>query len=312
MADIVVTVKTTGGDYTTLASAEAGEQADLPTVTNTVTIECYTLAAADTSQVTIDGWTTNATYFITITVPSAERHDGKRNTGKYRLEPSTNFGSSFTISEQYVRVGGMAISNTAGTPSYALYIDASGASDIRLSDCIFYDVQRGCRVVNGNVTGINCLAMSCSVGGFDYTSTGTVEFDNCVAVNGGTGFEVANFRTLICKNCYAGGNTTDFDDTSGGTLTTTTCHASDTTGDTQTAFSTSSGAYFTNITSGSEDLSISTSSVLKDAGTSLAGWNHPDGDVDIIGTSWGTWGVGAFEFVAAGGGGNPWYYYAQM
>lgn len=81
-----VTVKASGGDYTSLAAAVAGESKNLVSLDRQLTIECY--AMQDTSAVLFDrtAWTTDAARYILVTAPPAERHGGVYTTSKYRLE----------------------------------------------------------------------------------------------------------------------------------------------------------------------------------------------------------------------------------
>jgi hypothetical protein len=56
-----------GGDYTSLATWESTEQTNLVTATNTHVLNCSPGEEdVGTGQFTLAGWTTNATYFITI------------------------------------------------------------------------------------------------------------------------------------------------------------------------------------------------------------------------------------------------------
>ena len=307
------TIKSSGGDYTSLSSWEAGRQADLVAGDLIEVAECYDLGAADTTAVNINGWTTGASNYIRITVPSAERHTGTRNTSKYRLVVSSAFSSALEINEEYVRVEGLQLRNSAGNAVACMIVQPTGTSDIRISDTIAYDVSSssigdGFRIQRGAVQMFNCAAFSCTgtsgVGIHLYnTGSPTLTANNCVAANCTNGFAVRGFLAIIVKNCYAGGSSgSDYTKDAGATITKTTCYSEDGSESTSTAaFSTSSGAYFTNVTGGSENLHIGASSALKDAGTSLAGWSHPGGDVDVDGDARsGTWDVGYDEYVSAG------------
>jgi hypothetical protein len=64
MANKTVTVKTSGGDYTSLNAALAGEAIDLVANTRILTIECY--AFTDTTAVTISGYTSDESYYVNM------------------------------------------------------------------------------------------------------------------------------------------------------------------------------------------------------------------------------------------------------
>lgn len=79
-----------GTDYTSLAAWEAGQQGDLTGVRDEIAVaKCRcTGGTADTTAVTIDGWTTSSTQYIKIWTDPSEsyRHSGKWETGnKYRM-----------------------------------------------------------------------------------------------------------------------------------------------------------------------------------------------------------------------------------
>ena len=305
MANKTVTVKSASGDYTTLNAALAGESANLVTGTCILTIECY--AMQDTTAAgTGTGYTTNASYYINIVAPAGNRHTGIRSTSAYRLEPTVNYGWALTIEEAYTRVTYLQIRNASAFNSGALNVDATNCL---IRECLVYDTEGassdGRGIVGGQTTNyfINCIVLNC-IDGFRITENSNIVY-NCVSLNNtGYGFQITGFKTLVAKNCYAGANGTDYQVDTNGTLTKTTCHASDTTGNTQTACSTSSGAYFTNVTAGTENIHIGASSALIGVGTDL----HADGtfafNTDIDGETRpdGAWDVGADEYVAAGGG----------
>jgi len=135
MANKTVTVKTSGGDYTSLAAAVTGEQLDLVTNTRILTIECYSLK--DTATVSIDGYTTSSSYYIKITSPVGQRHLGIWNTGKYYLEPAS--GHPITIKEQNVTIEFLQISALdTNTAQYCIFDYISDANaTIKIKNNIF-------------------------------------------------------------------------------------------------------------------------------------------------------------------------------
>jgi len=116
-----VTVKTSGGDYTTLAAAIAGEKGNLVSADRQLTIECYAMEDTTAAAIANADWTTDATRFILITVPTVERHEGIWSTSKYRLVVSTS--PALKIGNEYVHVEGLQIRSTAtGNNAASLYL----------------------------------------------------------------------------------------------------------------------------------------------------------------------------------------------
>jgi len=148
---------------------------------------------------------------------------------------------------------------------------------------------------------INCQSHNSSGAGFEVPETGTgttAYLYNCAALNNGTyGFAVYAWRSMIVKNCYAGANTTaDFYAATNSTFTDTTCASSDGSESTATvACATGSGAYFTNVTAGSEDVTIGSSSALSDAGTDLSSDGTFSFDYDWEGDTRSDWSIGPDE-----------------
>jgi len=54
------TIKSSGGDYTSLTAWEAGEQADLVALDRVAVAECYDFESVE-SPISINGWTTDVT-----------------------------------------------------------------------------------------------------------------------------------------------------------------------------------------------------------------------------------------------------------
>jgi hypothetical protein len=302
-----VTVKPSGGDYTSLASAIAGEAANLVSLDRQLDIACY--AMTDTTSVTISGFTTDATRYVRIYTPSTERHAGKWNAAKYNLSPSASYTYALIVNIDYVRVEDLQIQNAAsngdGNTRMISTADAS-ASDIRLDTCIFYKSGSSAFGVNcqsGKVTIRNSLIYAMSADGVRNaygSNSPTVLIDNCTIVNC-TGYGVIDAgNTTTLRNVYSGGHATD---AYSGTMSRTTCaHSSASTFSGSTASVPHSTATFTNVTGGSEDYHLVSGSALIDVGTDLSGTFTTDIDGA---TRTAPWDIGADEYVSAGGGGAP-------
>lgn len=288
--EVVKTVKPSGGDYGSLSAWEAGQQGNIVVSDTIQTANLY--AMQDTTFCDIDGWTTDATRYVNVV--AIDRHVGIRSTSAYRLEVAGH-GTALWINTAFTRVHGLQAKNTGGRA-----IETAAAS-IRISDTLTYDCSTHGFLLagaSGSVDLNNCIAMHNTGDGFSRSNGIHVPF-NCVSVNnGGLGFNGAGLDGV---NCYSGGNTGA--DYSGGSYTT--CYSEDGTASTSTAaWSTSSGGFFANVTAGTEDVTIGSSSTLKDVGTAgNSHWVHPNGNVDVIGTArpqGAAWDVGAFEYVAGG------------
>jgi hypothetical protein len=79
-------------------------------------VPCYYASTVDNDAVTISGWTTGERNYIKIYTPvnsnevgTSQRHTGKWDTGKYRLE----FNGYFYIFEDYVKVDGLQVKISA-------------------------------------------------------------------------------------------------------------------------------------------------------------------------------------------------------
>ena len=219
----VNTASTAGGDgttngtagatraYATLTEWESSEQTDLVTATDTHIVNC-TGTAADTSKFSLTGWTTDATYFITI---NGENTTGKISTSHYRLSFTTtsNFYYSCIIDADYTVINDMQLQ---------LDVDHIGANAYRVTGD-FVDLNR-C-IVKGIVatsmygTGFlvstadggsatNCLAYDFTLAsslGFDInlsTSTNKFIVDNCTAYDCYTGF-TQGFQDANYRNCIS-------------------------------------------------------------------------------------------------------------
>ena len=95
--------------------------------------------SADTTAVTIDGWTTTSTNYIKIYTTTAARHGGKWDTGKYRLELNSEYSAIINNLESYVILDGLQVSNTGLRNNYSSGIDISnivGTTSITISNSI--------------------------------------------------------------------------------------------------------------------------------------------------------------------------------
>ena len=90
-----VVIAASGGDYTSLFSAEAAEQGDY--VTADKIMEYSHQLAGDTTAVTFSGSTTDATRYIRVFAPSGWRHAGVWDAAKSYIEKNSGAGVPYAV-----------------------------------------------------------------------------------------------------------------------------------------------------------------------------------------------------------------------
>jgi len=181
----------------------------------------------DTLTLSQTGWTTGSTNYIKIYTPTStsqvgisQRHNGTWGTG-FRMTPS---GSAFLVSEDYVRIEGIAIQAYSGANSSIISISStygtiSDNNDVRISHCLLYGQtgtynSRGVFISDSNskvnVTIWNTIAYNHggSYAAFHFGTLNTASCYNCTAYNSYYGFyKAVATGTDILKNCLSLGNT---------------------------------------------------------------------------------------------------------
>jgi hypothetical protein len=306
------TIKTSGGDYTSLSGWESGEQANIVTGDIIAIAECYTME--DTSAFTIDGWTTDATRYIKIYTPSAERHDGKWNTSKYRLVDTVNFNYTILIVEDYVRIEGIQVYNESVSSGGGLVY--SGAGEFRLSHSIIRADSTTARPLmmlstaggSATVKIWNNIMYDCYRGiyhSFGNSGNTYVFYNNTLHGMADTGIEIqdsAGDVSLYLKNNIIQSTT---DDNYVISSFTTYENADNVSEDATSPNAPHRNDAVTFENEGADDFHLGSGDTnAKDLGTDLS--SDSDGQLsfsdDIDGdTRSGTWDIGADEYVAAGG-----------
>ncbi len=159
--------------------------------------------SADTSAVSIDGWTTSFANYIRIYTTAAARHSGKWDTGKYRLEVTNPSTASIVNYEDYVRIDGLQVKITMNND--LLFRSAIQTQDN--GNCSFSD-----NIVVGNISGASYGIR----GIFVNSGTGTHKVWNNIVygfINGsntgllgigiGTGATLYAYNNTV-YNCYYG------------------------------------------------------------------------------------------------------------
>lgn len=322
---------TNGAHYASLQAAitgEVGAAPDLVSGTAILHIECSVFAAnaADTAAVTVNGFTADASYYVHIYAASGNRASTSWDATKYRL--SVTNATAMTVRTEYTRVDGLQIENAARNGNDQNTIDTFGKGtsaeyysnlilrhhaadsfrtagifaadpDITLYvwNLIDYDHPDLASIYNSSVY-------------LEGPAAGTAYIYSSTLIGGHYGIFVGALQTATAKNTYASVNSTSgspeaFHVEATGTLNQTTNASSDTSatgaGLDNIAVNTTN---FTNVTAGSENWSLPSGSALVGAGTDTSGESAPlNFTTDINGTTRvAPWDVGAFEYVAPGGG----------
>lgn len=129
------TMKPSGGDYTSAAAFEAGEQRLLVTLDEIAQAKCFAMLD-DGGDAVISGWTLDATHYVRFYVADGEGHNCTRGQG-YRRR-ITGFGHGFEPLQDFVRIEGVAIESDnnggVGQPGDRGYhIDVGASADVRVS-----------------------------------------------------------------------------------------------------------------------------------------------------------------------------------
>lgn len=278
-----------GDAYNTAQNATVGEAADLVSTTITLVIKGVD-TATDTGALYVNGYTTDATYFITYTYQDGAKSDGIAGGSGYLINPP----NQIRIREDYTEFIGIGIdvSNATANPSI-WHIAPSAFSCAR--DCLIID-------------------RSSVVSTIDAIATGKMLLENCVLVEVGIIRDVnlyncarytskavgLGFRDCECYNVIAHVP----NETSGVFLICTGDYNSgtDTTapGANSRDNQTLSNIDFVSTTSTSEDLHIQSTSDMRDQGigTTQSGVPSTDFDGDARGVA--TCDIGVDEFTSGG------------
>lgn len=302
--------------YTSLNAWEAAEETDLVTDGDWHHVYCRSSSGtADTTAVTVDGWTTDSTHYIQIEVAEADRHDGKWDTSAYRLE--TNNATALDVNEQWTYIYGLQI-HVARTDHWYNGIDFGSVNNVKVA----YNIIK--------LTGGNYIGAGIYFSATNYTvyiwnniiysdSTYSHDDNSGMALKGGTlsnshyiynntvyGFNycykgTGTAPTLVFKN-NIGQNAATADFSIADVTTGSEYNISSDTTAVGTNSKTSTTVSFVSTTLGSEDFHLqSTDTAAKDSGTDLSSDSNLSFDDDIDGdTRSGTWDIGADEYVSSG------------
>lgn len=299
-----------GGDYTSLAAWEAGEQADL------VTADLYAVAeiqgdwsgGPDTSAVVISGWTTDATHYVEIRADAANSATADWDATKYILENTT---SPIVVGVDFLRVVRVQFSLGSSTASRKVFdVSSVGSPTATYVDgCLFrghgysgaYSIGLYIFDATANVYATNCVSFNhgtnSTSAAYRLNSQNQTVLYNCTAYGSYYGFRQSS-GTVIAKNCISQNATVDFS----GTFDAASDYNCDEDGTAPGANSVTGTVTFVAV--GSDDYHLASGdTVAKDAGTDLSADSTYAFSTDIDGdTRTGSWDIGADEYASGGGG----------
>lgn len=289
--EVISTIRSSGGDYTSLSSWEAGEQGDLVSLDEIHTAECYNDWPSGLNDIlTIDGSTTDSTRYMRVTVAAGHRHNGTPQTGFFMYASSVSARIVYNL-DPYTQLEWVDIENTSSTGhgfelgAYAgvvavCCIAKAGSSGQAFRSLLLANTVR------------NCLAWGGSVGFHAISPLGSTA-DNCGAANCATGWTLSTAQVL--RNCWAYNNTTNY---SGSASASSTNNATSSASDDAPGGSSVTGVASSDFANAAgNDFHLSSGSALRGTGTNL----YSTFTTDIDGDTWpssGAWDIG-FDYYAS-------------
>ncbi|GEM_PF-2524476 len=221
--------------YTSLNSAVAGAatllgNSDLTAANVALNIPCYYDSAADTTAVTVSGYTTDATRYIKIYTPSntatesnnSQRAMGKWDAGKYSLVSSGT--TTVQLNSAYIIFEGIQLKNTNATASAdtaIIYTSLNNASSL---------LTINKNILVAQVSGVNTMYAFKDIyqtvknvilsNNVFYNITGGSAEDRAIVMEGGNfyvynntvynaevGFKIVSTSTVVAKNNIVQGAT---------------------------------------------------------------------------------------------------------
>lgn len=157
--EIIHTIKSSGGDYTSLSAWEAAQQRDLVAADEIAIAECYGFRSVD--AVNINGWTADETRYIVVRAATGSESKIPWSDAAFTIA-STDYFATIQISEQYVRVERIQIENfrtmnNLGDEGAGIYISSAPSGSITIAGC-------NVRKVNPAGTSDTCAGIDCGDG----------------------------------------------------------------------------------------------------------------------------------------------------
>ena len=212
MATVTHTVKSSGGDYSSLSAWEAAQGgANLVSLGDIRQAECY--AFEDTTGLTIDGATTDASNYLRVYVASGNGHGGVAGVGYRIKDDASTVDDILTAADSYTRIEGVEFDCSLGARGVRV-----NATEVRIERCLVHDYN----VYGTNSRGIwnsgaftwyainNIVYNGLSSGSFNgglYNEAGTAYWYNNTVYNCGRSFNRQG-GTVVAKNNIAQASTT--------------------------------------------------------------------------------------------------------
>lgn len=310
-ATITHTIKTSGGDYTSLTAWEAAQQRNLVSA-DEIAVASIESSFNEIGNVTLSGWTTDSTRYISITVIPSCRHNGTWDESKYFITGNVDdqafnswVGNLYVVGVQ-CSTGGYEracfYNGPIGSAAYNVFDRCIGLSSRSsgIIQCWYSNGSSGSKTYVINSIGISRSNTANANNAVFYSGgSGNITAYSCIGVGGYNITKTVSSGTITAKNCYGGGSASTV--YSGGSLTT--CASSDASGNIGLRTVAYSTVNFNSVTSGSENFRLKTGSVLISSGTNTSGESAPlNFTNDIIGQERGsTWSIGPFKYI------NPTY-----
>lgn len=289
-----------------------------------INIDLYDDEGALDDRFTIDGFTSNATNYVSVSSPVGERHNGTKSSGA-KLANTSAGTAARTLDQGGIIEWLIITSNISSASNFSVCILGDGVSG-NADDTIFRNnivadctntgtgiVSRGLDVngdasndemyihnniiedVNESESG-ECIEIG-SAGASDDYFVDNNTLRNC----GALGIDVVDTTSNnVARNNMSFGHASGDYDTGFDTFTTN--GASDTSGSPDALDSLDENSQFTNLTAGSENFHLIAGSAAIDAGTDLVTTKGVNFDIDNYDRDAGgvTWDLGADEFTLSG------------
>lgn len=201
-----------GCDYTTVAAAESAHEQDLVANDSALTFEIQNTWVSAEGAWTVNGWTTDATRFLTITAVGAARASATFSTTAYRA--STVTFAVIQLVESYTVLDGVQAetTETGATSATCFQVSVSPADGVVVKNCFgkqdpagsnnrgaFFNTFAG----TGNIFRNNVITGS-SLRGVRVISTvdGSIKLDNNTFENCGEGINTSDLDAIARNNIF--------------------------------------------------------------------------------------------------------------